>query len=46
MAYETPQDKTLFIQKFGSLTFYARDIVVYASTMVDPVISGDGYGVS
>ena len=41
--FDTPQDKTLFIQTFGSVTFYARDIVVYATTIVEPLFNNEQF---
>ena len=41
--FATPQDKTLFIQTFGSVNFYARDIVVYATTIIEPLFRSQQY---
>ncbi|HAX03971.1 MAG: hypothetical protein A2Y45_07340 [Tenericutes bacterium GWC2_34_14] len=41
--FDTPSDKALFVQKFGSITYHAKDIITYTSNAIKPLIYKDEY---
>ena len=41
--FNTPSDKALFVQKFGSITYHAKDIVTYTTNALKPLIYADDY---
>jgi len=43
LLYNTPADKNLFVQKFGSITYHTKDIVNYASNIIKPLIYAEVY---
>lgn len=43
LTFNTPADKSLFVQKFGSITYHTRDIVTYANNTMKPLLFRDEY---
>ncbi len=43
LLFNTPADKALFVQKFGSITYHAKDIVMYTTNAIKPLIFKDDY---
>ncbi len=43
LTFNTPADKSLFVQKFGSITYHTRDIVTYANNTIKPILFSDEY---
>jgi lipoteichoic acid synthase len=43
LVFNTPADKSLFVQKFGSITYHAKDIVTYAGNVIKPLLYSDDY---
>ncbi|MFH0767004.1 MAG: LTA synthase family protein [Bacillota bacterium] len=43
LTFNTPADKSLFVQKFGSITYHTKDIVTYANNSIKPILFGDEY---
>ncbi|MBU1093303.1 MAG: LTA synthase family protein [Firmicutes bacterium] len=43
LTFNTPADKSLFVQKFGSITYHTRDIVTYANNTIKPIFYSDEY---
>ncbi|MBU1142704.1 MAG: sulfatase-like hydrolase/transferase [Firmicutes bacterium] len=43
LVFDTPADKSLFVQKFGSITYHAKDIVTYAGNAIKPLFYADEY---
>ncbi|MDO9630044.1 MAG: sulfatase-like hydrolase/transferase [Acholeplasmataceae bacterium] len=43
LVYDTPADKSLFVQKFGSITYHAKDIVTYAGNVIKPLLYAEEY---
>lgn len=41
--FDTPSDKTLFVQKFGSITYHAKDIMTYTANAIKPLLFKDDY---
>lgn len=41
--FDTPSDKALFVQKFGSITYHAKDIFTYTSNAIKPLFLKDDY---
>ncbi len=41
--FDTPSDKALFVQKFGSITYHAKDIITYTTNAIKPLIYKDDY---
>lgn len=41
--FDTPSDKALFVQKFGSITYHAKDIITYTTNAIKPLIFKDDY---
>ncbi|RJX24318.1 MAG: LTA synthase family protein [Acholeplasma sp.] len=41
--FNTPSDKALFVQKFGSITYHAKDIATYTTNALKPLIYADDY---
>ena len=41
--FDTPSDKALFVQKFGSITYHAKDILTYTTNAIKPLIFKDDY---
>lgn len=37
LTFHTPADKTLFVQKFGSITYHTKDIVSYVDNSIKPI---------
>lgn len=43
LLFNTPSDKALFVQKFGSITYHVKDISNYAINVFKPVFLQDDY---
>jgi phosphoglycerol transferase MdoB-like AlkP superfamily enzyme len=43
LLFDTPSDKALFVQTFGSITYHAKDIVTYTTNAIKPLIFKDDY---
>jgi len=43
LTFNTPADKSLFVQKFGSITYHTRDIVTYANNTIKPILFAEEY---
>lgn len=43
ITYRTPADKTVFVQKFGSITYHTKDIVTFISNAIKPVLYADDF---
>ena len=43
LTFSTPADKSLFVQKFGSITYHTRDIVTYANNVIKPLLYAEEY---
>jgi len=43
LTFQTPADKNLFVQKFGSITYHTKDIVTYANNSIKPIFFTDKY---
>ena len=43
LTYTTPADKSLFVQKFGSITYHAKDIVTFANNAIKPLLYAEEY---
>ena len=43
LTFSTPADKSLFVQKFGSITYHAKDIVTYANNAIKPLLYAEEY---
>ena len=43
LTYTTPADKSLFVQKFGSITYHSKDIVTFANNAIKPLLYADEY---
>lgn len=41
--FNTPSDKALFVQKFGSITYHAKDIITYTTNAIKPILFKDNY---
>lgn len=41
--FNTPSDKALFVQKFGSITYHVKDLVAYTQNAIKPLIYKDDY---
>jgi uncharacterized sulfatase len=41
--FNTPADKSLFVQKFGSITYHTKDIITYAGNAIKPLLYADDY---
>lgn len=41
--FDTPSDKALFVQKFGSITYHAKDIITYTTNAIKPILFKDDY---
>ncbi|PKK92525.1 MAG: hypothetical protein CVV61_09290, partial [Tenericutes bacterium HGW-Tenericutes-6] len=39
----TPSDKSVFIQKFGSITYHSKDITNFLSNSIKPIFKSDEY---
>ncbi len=37
LTFKTPADKTLFVQKFGSITYHTKDIVTFVDNKIKPI---------
>jgi len=43
ITYRTPADKTVFVQKFGSITYHSKDIVTFISNAIKPVLYAEDF---
>jgi lipoteichoic acid synthase len=43
LTFITPADKSLFVQKFGSITYHTKDIVTYANNAIKPLLYSEEY---
>lgn len=43
LLFNTPSDKALFVQKFGSITYHVKDIYTYTTNAIKPLIYKDEY---
>jgi lipoteichoic acid synthase len=41
--FETPADKSVFVQRFGSVTYHTRDILTFANNKLRPIFFADEY---
>lgn len=41
--FNTPSDKALFVQKFGSITYHAKDIFHYTTNAIRPILFKENY---
>lgn len=41
--FNTPSDKALFVQKFGSITYHAKDIFHYTTNVIKPILFKENY---
>ena len=45
LTFSTPADKTLFVQKFGSITYHSKDIITFASNAIKPLLYAEEYAI-
>jgi lipoteichoic acid synthase len=43
LLFNTPSDKALFVQRFGSITYHAKDIATYTANALRPLFFQDDY---
>ena len=43
LLFNTPSDKALFVQRFGSITYHAKDIAIYTANALRPIFFQDDY---
>ena len=43
LTFQTPADKSLFVQKFGSITYHTKDIVTFANNSIKPILFSNEY---
>jgi hypothetical protein len=43
LLFNTPSDKALFVQRFGSITYHAKDIATYTANALRPIFFQDDY---
>jgi lipoteichoic acid synthase len=43
LTFDTAADKSLFVQKFGSITYHMRDIVTFTTNAIRPIIYREDY---
>jgi len=43
ITYRTPADKTVFVQKFGSITYHNKDIVTFITNAIKPVLYAEDF---
>ena len=43
LTFQTPADKTVFVQKFGSITYHNKDIITFISNAIKPVLYSEDF---